>query len=42
MEGSGFLAQQAPRLQLMEVRSENQEVFLHYCLQQFPDIDYAK
>lgn len=42
VEGSGFLAQEAPRLQLMEVRSENQEVFLHYCLQQFPDIDYAK
>ncbi|MEA5596299.1 RibD family protein [Rivularia sp. UHCC 0363] len=35
--GSGFLAQVAPKLQLMEVRTENQEVFLHYCLQQFPD-----
>ncbi|MBV6622303.1 MAG: RibD family protein [Rivularia sp. (in: Bacteria)] len=35
--GSGFLAKVAPRLQLMEVRTENQEVFLHYCLQQFPD-----
>ncbi|AFY55592.1 pyrimidine reductase, riboflavin biosynthesis [Rivularia sp. PCC 7116] len=35
--GCGFLAKAAPRLELMEVRTENQEVFLHYCLQQFPD-----
>lgn len=37
VEGSGFLAQQSPRLQLIEVHTENQEVFLHYSLQQFPD-----
>lgn len=37
VEGCGFLAKLAPRLQLMEVRTENQEVFLHYSLQQFPD-----
>jgi 5-amino-6-(5-phosphoribosylamino)uracil reductase len=37
VEGSGFLAQMAPKLQLLEVRTQNQEVFLHYCLQQFPD-----
>ena len=37
VEGSGFLAKLAPRLQLIEVRTENQEVFLHYSLQQFPD-----
>ncbi|MCJ8278591.1 MAG: RibD family protein [Rivularia sp. ALOHA_DT_140] len=37
VDGSGFLAKLAPRLQLMEVRTENQEVFLHYSLQQFPD-----
>jgi len=35
--GTGFLAEAAPKLQLIEVRTENQEVFLHYCLQQFPD-----
>lgn len=37
VEGCGFLAKLAPRLQLIEVRTENQEVFLHYSLQQFPD-----
>ncbi len=37
VEGCGFLAKLAPRLRLMEVRTENQEVFLHYSLQQFPD-----
>ncbi|MBF2014682.1 MAG: RibD family protein [Rivularia sp. T60_A2020_040] len=35
--GTGFLAEAARKLQLIEVRTENQEVFLHYCLQQFPD-----
>lgn len=35
--GRGFLAAAARKLQLIEVRTENQEVFLHYCLQQFPD-----
>jgi len=37
VDGCGFLAKLAPRLQLMEVRTEDQEVFLHYSLQQFPD-----
>ncbi len=37
VEGSGFLAETAPKLQLLEVRTEDREVFLHYCLQQFPD-----
>ncbi|MEO0934569.1 MAG: riboflavin deaminase, partial [Cyanobacteria bacterium J06641_2] len=37
VDGSGFLAKLAPRLQLIEVRTEDQEVFLHYSLQQFPD-----
>lgn len=37
VDGSGFLAKLAPRLQLMEVRTQDQEVFLHYSLQQFPD-----
>ena len=37
VEGCGFLEKVAPRLQLMEARTENQEVFLHYSLQQFPD-----
>jgi hypothetical protein len=32
-----FLTKLAPRLNLMEVRTENQEVFLDYSLQQFPD-----
>lgn len=37
VDGSGFLTKLAPRLQLMEVRTEEREVFLHYCLQQSPD-----
>ena len=37
VEDCGLRAKVAPRLQLMEVRTENQEVFLHYSLQQFPD-----
>ncbi len=37
VEGSGFLAEVAPRLQLMEVITEAGEVFLHYSLQQFSD-----
>jgi 5-amino-6-(5-phosphoribosylamino)uracil reductase len=35
--GKGFLAAQAPRLQLLEVRTVEQEVFLHYRLQRSID-----
>jgi 5-amino-6-(5-phosphoribosylamino)uracil reductase len=30
MEGTGFLADLAPKLQLLEVSTIEQEVFLHY------------
>lgn len=33
VEGRGFLSQLAPRLELLEVRKVEQEVFLHYRLQ---------
>jgi 5-amino-6-(5-phosphoribosylamino)uracil reductase len=37
VQGEGFLANLAPRLQLLEVRQVDQEVFLHYKLQQTVD-----
>ena len=37
VEGEGFGANLAPRLQLLEVRQIDQEVFLHYKLQRFVD-----
>lgn len=33
VDGQGFVSQLAPRLQLLEVKTINQEVFLHYRLQ---------
>ncbi|MCF4969630.1 RibD family protein [Nostoc sp. CMAA1605] len=33
VEGQGFMSQLAPRLQLLEVKTIDQEVFLHYRLQ---------
>ncbi|MEB3292543.1 MAG: dihydrofolate reductase family protein, partial [Synechococcales bacterium] len=32
VQGEGFLAELAPRLQLLQVRSQEQEVFLHYAV----------
>ncbi len=37
VEGQGFLANLAPRLQLLEVEQVDQEVFLHYRLQRSTD-----
>ena len=37
VSGTGFLPQLAPRLQLIEVHTVEQEVFLHYRLQRPPD-----
>ncbi|WP_414574898.1 RibD family protein [Anabaena sp. CCY 9402-a] len=34
VDGQGFMSQLAPRLELLEVKTINQEVFLHYRLQQ--------
>jgi 5-amino-6-(5-phosphoribosylamino)uracil reductase len=33
VDGQGFMSQLAPRLELLEVKTINQEVFLHYRLQ---------
>ncbi len=32
VEGGGFLAQLAPKLELLKVQTVEQEVFLHYCI----------
>ncbi|MFN6570873.1 RibD family protein [Dendronalium sp. ChiSLP03b] len=37
VEGKGFLSQLAPRLELLEVHTVEQEVFLHYRLQRLVD-----
>jgi 5-amino-6-(5-phosphoribosylamino)uracil reductase len=37
VEGGGFLSQLAPKLQLLEVQTVEQEVFLHYRLQRTVD-----
>lgn len=42
VEGKGFLAELAPALQLVEVHTIEQEVFLHYEVQRKQRIDYAK
>ncbi|HLO83730.1 MAG TPA: RibD family protein [Nostocaceae cyanobacterium] len=39
VEGTGFLAEEAPKLQLLEVKTVEQEVFLHYRLQQPATMD---
>jgi 5-amino-6-(5-phosphoribosylamino)uracil reductase len=39
VEGKGFLTQLAPRLQLLEVQTVDQEVFLHYRLQHNSRLD---
>lgn len=42
VEGKGFLAELAPTLQLIEVHTVEQEVFVHYRMQHKQRIDYAK
>ncbi|WP_375505824.1 RibD family protein [uncultured Nostoc sp.] len=37
VDGKGFLPDLAPKLQLLEVHTVEQEVFLHYCLQRSAD-----
>ncbi|MBD2385464.1 RibD family protein [Cylindrospermum sp. FACHB-282] len=42
VEGQGFLSHLAPRLQLLEVHTVEEEVFLHYRRQRPAFLDYAK
>lgn len=42
VEGQGFLSHLAPKLQLLEVKAVEEEVFLHYRRQRPAFLDYAK